>query len=882
MVMVKDNILLAMFDIKPVGKSAVLLFSQIKKEIDLHIKTKTIAAIKKNKTPIEKAPEILGGDYWEELVAKLPQRPDFPFNYGKSKLSREEILKELEATINKQIDLNAELVSIGGEIHETKVLPKETQILSTYEVAGDASKVEGISAYVDPDIVEEDFAEVQPGEVGGQPELVSFWKNYESEQPKEIHSPASREIDVWLNNLKNNQHSRPSLPREYIRPVQPLRIKPKWQSWFRFNRKAMMWLIGFGFLSISSWMLVGNKGIAAKQNVIQNGSNAVANFENAKNEIDNFNFMDAANSFALAYDDLNKASGTLHQLGASFLSVFGDLPGLNKVKSANNLVEAGQSLSKAGENLSLAFATIYETNLLSFLDVDGGEAATSPSLSNILSEFKDILTFADKNIKKAGQLMTDIDVAVLPDDKQALFLDFKKQIPTFQSYIGDALNYSDFLFNFVGGSGPKTYIILLQNNSELRPTGGFPGSYALISFENGSLKKIFVEDIYLADAGLKTNIIPPIPLQHITPNWGMRDANWFADFPTSARKVIELYQLGGGVKVDGVLTINPDIIAKVFDIIGPIEMPEYGLTLGADNFLAEIQNEVEYEADRAAPKQILTDLQPRFFQKLAEQDKNHWVSIFKVLSDAIEQKHILAYFNDSKLEDVAIQNGLGGEIKNSEEDYLQVVFSNVKGSKTDFVTENSMNLDVKFVDKTSLEHTLKISRSHHGGDSKYGFYNRDNSAYVKVYVPTGSVLQSIGGQSITDFRSLIGHEDFGFKSDPDLQKIESTITRPFAGVDVFEETGRTVFGFWLITKPKQDKSVVLKYSVPARMSGGDKYSLLWQKQAGTGRDRAGLKLSIPDSLTLISHSPDLQPVGDNIVMDSDLSIDHLIDITFKQ
>src|SRR3989344_1313911 len=464
--MVKDNILLAMFDIKPVGKSAVLLFSQIKKEIDLHIKTKTIAAIKKNKTPIEKAPEILGGDYWEELVAKLPQRPDFPFNYGKSKLSREEILKELEATINKQIDLNAELVSIGGEIHETKVLPKETQILSTYEVAGDASKVEGISAYVDPDIVEEDFAEVQPGEVGGQPELVSFWKNYESEQPKEIHSPASREIDVWLNNLKNNQHSRPSLPREYIRPVQPLRIKPKWQSWFRFNRKAMMWLIGFGFLSISSWMLVGNKGIAAKQNVIQNGSNAVANFENAKNEIDNFNFMDAANSFALAYDDLNKASGTLHQLGASFLSVFGDLPGLNKVKSANNLVEAGQSLSKAGENLSLAFATIYETNLLSFLDVDGGEAATSPSLSNILSEFKDILTFADKNIKKAGQLMTDIDVAVLPDDKQALFLDFKKQIPTFQSYIGDALNYSDFLFNFVGGSGPKTYIILLQNNSE--------------------------------------------------------------------------------------------------------------------------------------------------------------------------------------------------------------------------------------------------------------------------------------------------------------------------------------------------------------------------------------------------------------------------------
>ena len=227
----------------------------------------------------------------------------------------------------------------------------------------------------------------------------------------------------------------------------------------------------------------------------------------------------------------------------------------------------------------------------------------------------------------------------------------------------------------------------------------------------------------------------------------------------------------------------------------------------------------------------------------------------------------------------AVENGLGGEIKQTAGDFLEIVFANVKGSKTDFVTDSSFNLETSLGNDGGAEHALTISRIHNGGDSQYGFYNRDNSAYVKVFVPEGSVLESVVGQSITDFTPLINYD--GFKRDSDLERIEGNVSHPVAGVDVSEESGKTVFGFWLIVKPKQTKSVVLKYHTPVTGAAGGGYALYWQKQSGTGSDHINFSFKLPDGTSVINQSPDLQLLGDNLVLNSDLSVDKEIKIEFK-
>lgn len=877
---------MAMFDVKPIKELGGLDFEKIS-QVRTKINLREEPAI----------PQLVRQTLIKRQVFQ-PQAPvikkaDRPLPDQKTS-----ILRELEEVFLKPVNAVAELARAGAQIHPlVRQKPKlRLEAISLPRIAQTAPikrVTEPKNTWATPRSPAIARSAGQNATLGRSPSGVALGRRPTGETLRAeptgeapVSTPVSREVDFWLTRLGSisarphatwwgaRQKSATCLPARQERVAKYI-PRIRWNFSAFFGKKLLIFFVALVSIGALAWWTM-QSGIWARNNIIQNGSNAVANLEDAKQKLEDFKFQDAANSFALAYDDLNKASGTLNELGASFLSIFGNLPGLGKIKAANNLVEAGRSISKAGENLASALGALYNSNPLSFLN--GPADSGSKSLSKLLGEFKTVLVNADRNIKKANSLLADIDASVIPADKQPILLDFKEKIPQFQEYIGKAINYSDFLLKLVGSNGKKTYLVLLQNNSELRPTGGFPGTYALVTFEDGYLTKIFVDDVYQIDANLKENITPPLQMQHITPTWGMRDANWFADFPTSARKVEEFYQKDGGGNVDGVLTITPDVIADMLKIIGPIDMPEYDMVLGADNFLAEIQNEVEYEADRSKPKKILTDLQPKFFEKLGEQDKNNWIEIFKIITKAANEKHILAYFDDSNLEKTALENGLGGETKQVSGDFLEIVFANVKGSKTDFVTDSSFNLEVSTADG-NVEHSLTISRIHNGGNSEYGFYNRDNPAYVKVFVPEGSVLESVVGQSITDFTPLINYD--GFKRDSDLEQIEGNVSHPVGGVDVSEESGKTVFGFWLIVKPKQTKSVVLKYHTPVTEAAGRGYSLYWQKQSGTGGDHINFSFKLPDSASVTDKSSGLQLLGDNLVLNSDLSVDREIDITLR-
>lgn len=686
-------------------------------------------------------------------------------------------------------------------------------------------------------------------------------------------SPAAREVEIWTQRIKSNQQARGNMP---------IRVAKKGLGRGWRHRTKM-------FIGLAIAIAVGGTGVVAlarggvfvRQSIVENGQDAVANLEQAKQDLEAFDFSRAADNFALATSNFGKASGALSNIGASLASVLSSFPGFRNVQAASNIVEAGKRISQSGESLSRAFAGLQQVNFLAMMHPQDG--STVPSIAKPLNNFKEALLYADKNIRTAQQLLADVQDDALPEDKRELFESFRDKIPLFQSSIGEAMHYSDFLLKLVGDYNSKQYLVLLENNTELRPTGGFPGTYALITFDRGALKKVFIDDIYNIDGQIKENIIPPRPIQHITPNWGLRDANWFADFPTSARVIQTMYQRDGGGAVDGVLAINPSVIARLLDITGPIAMPEYNVTLDSRNFLAEIQDEVEYKASRAQPKKILFDFQPRFFAKLSTLPKEKWMDVFKVLLESIDQKHILASFNDPSLEQTAIENGFAGELKSTDGDYLQVVYSNVKGGKADAVTTNSMKLSTELNDATGISHTLAITRVNTGGNSPYPFYNHENSAYVKVYLPKGAVFDSIAGQSSPGFKPLVSYADLGFKKDPDLDAVESTITNPQPDVDVFTESDKTVIGFWIITKPQKTSSVALSYHIPysAIRLPKKQYSLVWQKQAGTFSDAIQFNFKLHPGMSVAGHSPELQELGNSLVVSSDLSVDKELQVVLN-
>ena len=149
-------------------------------------------------------------------------------------------------------------------------------------------------------------------------------------------------------------------------------------------------------------------------------------------------------------------------------------------------------------------------------------------------------------------------------------------------------------------------------------------------------------------------------------------------------------------------------------------------------------------------------------------------------------------------------------------------------------------------------HKLTITRQHNGGDSEYGFYNKQNPAYVRVLVPEGAELISISGNSDPNFKPLVSYSGGDFQKDNDLFKFESGFKFDEKNnVWIYNESGKTGLAFWMITDPGEQKTVEMEYVVPVSASptGGPSHSIYIQKQPGLEIDNFEFSAGTFDKLS---------------------------------
>ncbi len=595
-------------------------------------------------------------------------------------------------------------------------------------------------------------------------------------------------------------------------------------------------------------------GIRLKQKVIQNSASALQNLQSAHNDRKSMNFQDANHDFLKAYQNFSKAGDNLNFMGAAITDLIAQLPGAGTVKSAKDLIEVGQLLSDAGSSMTNAMDAVSKTGIIL------NPTSNNVAIGKVIGALKKALLVSNSDVTKAKDLLSEIDESIIPEDKKESFDDFKSKLPLFVEAIGKSSDYAKFFENLIDVSGSKRYLILFENSSELRPTGGFPGSYAVVSFKDGKMDDFFVDDVYNIDGQIKESIIPPLQMQHITPTWGMRDANWFIDFPTSAHKIEEFYKKETGNSIDGVVAVNPKLVAEVLDVVGTVNMPEYNLSLDSKNILTTIQDQVEYGANRTQPKQVIKDFAPLLLHKIYTAKSEQWLQIFNNMVAAMDQKQVLMYFNNLSLESFATDNGFGGQVRQVAGDYLMPTITNVKGSKTDAVTDTSFAIMTKF-ENDSAVHTLVIKRQHKGGHEKFGFYNKPNPAYVRVLVPDGAELVSLEGNDNPNYTPLMNYNKSDFTRDDDLNKFETSgLVDSSNGVTTYRETGKSEFGFWLIVDPGSSKTVTLTYRVPRALDNGS-YQLYVQKQPGLEVKNFVFSLQKQDNLIPVESYPALADQG---------------------
>lgn len=537
------------------------------------------------------------------------------------------------------------------------------------------------------------------------------------------------------------------------------------------------------------------------------------------------------------------------------------------VTGADTIVRATRDLFVAADEMR-AVATRF-IDIRERQSADPGSASTLSALVELMATSRDHALAAQAALGRARVDLATVPVGLAAPVESARSA-IVKRIDTYGPLLDSYVAVSERLPLALGWETPKRYLILTQDPAELRPTGGYTGSYGVITFDRGRMTERTFRDIALLDSPWDFPFVgPPTELANylLGPGqpWQLADANWSPDFPTSARDAVRLYtNESADNRIDGVLAITTYTIDELLKVTGPIAVPEYDTTLASGETTLKVLQLTRVAKPGDERKAFLSTFADHLFASLLGLPPRGWADLLGRVDTFRTQHLLLAWFKEPKDEALAIRSGLDGRVRDDPGDYLYPVDSNVApASKINAITTRSLHLDVALDSLGDARNTLDITWNN-AIDTALGKPYRELPTherlrilgmYFRLLAPVGSRVESVSGGSLVK------------------------LTAPAL---VSEEAGRAVIGTYLMVPPGVTD---LRYVWSSRHvadideSGGD-YNLTIQKQPGLRDGPLTLTIRVPPNYRIESATHGLQISGGTATLTMPFNQDLSLSIRF--
>jgi len=356
-------------------------------------------------------------------------------------------------------------------------------------------------------------------------------------------------------------------------------------------------------------------------------------------------------------------------------------------------------------------------------------------------------------------------------------------------------------------------LLLSQDSMELRPTGGFIGSYGVLHFSHGTVK---LEDFHATEdlAEPSPPLTGPGPLATIDWPYDIRSSNWWPDFPTSAQTARDLFRVQGGGEVDGVIAITQPVLGRLIGAIGPQTIPGYAQPVVEQGLQDRILYEIEQKQPQDVPrKRFLELLSKQVFDQLFNLPASKVPAVVTAIDDSVAIGDIQAWFVAPEREQLVEGTAWSGRLPVVDGDFLMIVDADIAGI-TDHIPGKAgrdVTRDATYQVKQTGDHYaahLEVTWRNQGAPSKLNMYY---GGYIRVYVPRGATLLST-----TD-----SIHDEGLATDGPYR----------------------VFSARVHVLPGQQQTIAFDYSLPLSVVTDGHYALTWIRQTGTERD--SLEATVP-------------------------------------
>jgi len=379
----------------------------------------------------------------------------------------------------------------------------------------------------------------------------------------------------------------------------------------------------------------------------------------------------------------------------------------------------------------------------------------------------------------------------------------------------------------LGEGSKRRYLILLQNNMELRPTGGFIGSFALANIEGGRLTDIEIWDVYEADGQLEGHVEPPIPIKRYLneANWFLRDSNWDSDFGISAARAEWFLDKEIDEKVDGVVGVDLEFIKSFLMVSGGVYVSDYDMEINQGNFYSITQKEVEEDFFPGSTKKssFLTAVYKAIVEKIKEQNQINGLVFGKEILKNLQERHLQIFVHQKDARETLNKLSWGGEVsgfeacgQNCYSDLLGVVESNFGVNKANLYVQRSISAEI-IINENKIQRKLTLTLDNSAQESlgDKGVYK----VYIRVFGPQDAIFDKVKINQGGVIKEM---------------EAETTYTRDH------QEAGILVF-----VLPKESTSITFIWESPAKLNLQSKgeYKFTVRKQAGTFSDGLVLKVS---------------------------------------
>jgi hypothetical protein len=400
---------------------------------------------------------------------------------------------------------------------------------------------------------------------------------------------------------------------------------------------------------------------------------------------------------------------------------------------------------------------------------------------------------------------------------------------------------------FAGLDEPSAILLLFLNNDELRPGGGFIGSYGILEMSDGDIAHLETADVYALDNVAEASLVrlAPEPLQqyNAASTWFFRDSNWSPDFAESSRQAIELFfeevsslDADSAVlstdKIEQVIAFTPTYASELLEITGAISVG--GQTFTSQNVADLLEYQVQYGfAQEGTPvaqrKEILADLVNEMKARLYAISVKDWLKVLEVSKRAAREKQLLLYSTDEDVERVIMQMGWSGSIESQTVDTLMVVDANLASLKSDPQVERDITYEL--YQNTSKQWVGRVS-IHYLHNGTFDWKTTRYRTYTRIYLPIGTQFLGVEGSWLND-------------------KTQNPTGAP-GPVDEIEELGLVSFGTFTSVEPRQQNTLVFEFILAPAVIESIKsgmYELTVFKQAGAQNNTLTLDLDFDKNVT---------------------------------